>query len=208
MIVRAPATGPGRTTTALRRLVLLCACLAGAALGGCKVDTVHPIVPVAESRGDADLHGVWRHREQDEVTYLHIGAQFAIGEASEGQPLRIVIVDHKPSGVSEESYVAYAARVGGQRYLCVVQEANGRREGYLLVRYRLADRQSLRVATVNGEALRAAIRAGKIQGTVRGEGLAADTTITAEPAAIAAFLASAGDGLFNPPVLLRRVAER
>ena len=194
--------------TAMRPLVLLCLCLVGAALGGCKVDTVQPVVPLAEARDDAALHGVWRHREKDEVTYVHIGAAAVIGDVKEGQPLRLVMVDHKPAGVDVEAYVAYGARVGSQRYLSVVQEENGRREGYLIVRYRVVDRNAVRFSTVNAEALGAAIRAGRIQGTVRGEGLSAETTITAEPAAIASFLATAGDGLFNAPVLLRRVAER
>ena len=176
-------------------------------LAGCKVDAVEPIVPLADARADSALFGVWRYREKDEVTYLHVGPAGALGEAKEGQPMRIVIVDHKPSGVSVEDYLAYGARVGRERYLSVAQEENGKREGYLFVRYRV-EGGVVRFATVDGKALAAAIRAGRIQGTVSGEGLATDATITAGSASIAALLAASGDTLFNPPVVMRRVSPR
>jgi len=175
-----------------------------AVLAGCKVDAVEPIVPLASARADPALYGVWRYRERDAVTYVHVGPAFALGEAKAGEPMRIVIVDHKPSGVTVEDYLAYGSRVGRDRFLSVAQEQDGKREGYLFVRYRVAG-DAVRFASVDGNALAAAIRAGRVEGTVRGEGLAAEATITAGSPAIAAFLATADDALFNKPFVLRRV---
>ena len=193
--------------TRLRLLVLSTLLLVSAALGGCKIDAVEPIVPLASAQADPALYGVWRHREGDETTYVHIGPAIALGGPKEGQPMRIVIVDHKLTGVTVEDYTVYGARVGRHRYLSVAQEEQGKREGYLFVRYRV-DGGTVRFASVDGKALADAIRAGRIQGTVRGEGLGTDATITADPQAIAAFLAASGDALFNRPVTLRRVAAR
>jgi hypothetical protein len=192
----------------LRSVALLSLLALAAALGGCKVDGVNPVVPLASAQADTALYGAWRFREKDELTYVHIGPDFALGDAKEGQPMRIVIVDHKRNGLTEEDYVAYGARAGRHRFLSVAQEEKGRREGYLYVRYALLDGNAIRFATVNQEALGAAIKAGRIKGTVRGEGLSAETVITADPAETAAFLAAAGDDLFNPPVVLRRVPPR
>ncbi len=190
------------------RLLLLWTLVATAAvLAGCKVDAVEPIVATASAQADPALYGVWRFREKDELTYVHIGPASTLGAAKEGQPMRIVMVDHKPNGMSVEEYLAYGAHVGRARYLSVAQEENGKREGYLFVRYRV-EGDAVRFATVNDKALAQAIRAGRIEGTVRGEGLGAEATITAGSPAIAAFLATSGSALFNAPVMLRRVPAR
>ncbi len=191
-----------------RPLVLLTLCLAASVVAGCKVDTVEPIVPIASAQADARLYGVWRYRDKGELIYVHIGPEWALGPAKEGQPMRIVMVDHKRNGLTDEVHVAYGARVGKARYLSVMQEYDGKREGYLVVRYSLPEADVVRFATIRGESLAAAIRAGRIKGTVRGEATSEEGTITAEPAAIAAFLAAGGDELFNPPVVLRRVPDR
>lgn len=191
----------------LRLLALSMVAALAAVLAGCKVDAVEPIVPLASAQADPALYGVWRFREKDDLTYVHIGSAFALGEAREGQPMRVVIVDHQRNGVTVEDYLAYGTRIGRDRYLSVAQEQNGKREGYLFVRYRV-EGNAVRFATVDGKALAAAIRAGRVQGTVQGEGLATDATITAGSPAIATFLADDGGKLFNPPVVLRRLPSR
>lgn len=193
--------------TTWRRLAWWLLAAFAAVLAGCKVDAIEPIVPLASAQADPALYGVWRYREQDEVTFVHIGAAFTLGEAKEGQPMRIVVVDHKPSGVTVDDYLAYGARIGRDRYLSIAQDEQGRLQGYLFVRYRI-DGGALRFATVDGKALADAIRGGRIEGTVRGDAPFADATITAGSAAIAQWLPGAGRTLFNPPMTLRRVATR
>ena len=70
--------------TRLRLLVLSTLLLVSAVLGGCKIDAVEPIVPLAAAQADPALYGVWRHREGDETTYVHIGPAIALGGPKEG----------------------------------------------------------------------------------------------------------------------------
>ncbi len=180
-------------------------------LAACKIDSVNPISPLESAQPDPALYGLWRHRAKGELTYVHIGPEFSLraGAAAAADPrTRIVLVDHKPNGITDEAHVAYASRIGRQRYLNVVQVDEGRPVGYLFVRYTLIDANTLRFSTMNEEALKAAIGAGRIRGTTRGDGLASETAITAGSAEIENFLKSDGAKLFTTPVVLRRVQDR
>lgn len=183
-----------------------------ALLAACKIDSINPISPVESAQPDAGLYGLWRYRAKGELTYVHIGPEFSLRSgdpaAAEDPRTRIVLVDHKPNGITDEAHVAYASRIGRQRYLNVVQADEGRPVGYLFVRYTLIDGNTLRFSTMNEEALKAAIGAGRIRGTTRGDGLASETAITAGSAEIGNFLKSDGATLFTTPVVLRRVQDR
>ena len=181
-----------------------------AVLAGCKVDAVNPISPFDSSRPDTAIYGVWRYQDKDELSYLHIGPEFSLTDAASpgNRRTRIVVVDHKPGGLTDEAYVAFPSRVGKQRYLNVVQAEGATTVGYLFVQYTLVDRNTLRFATVDEKALEAAIRAGRIKGTTRGEGPSSQTVITAESAEIERFLAADGGKLFAAPLVVRRVSAR
>lgn len=181
-----------------------------AGLTGCKVDSVNPISSLDGARPDTAIYGVWRYQDKDELSYIHVGPEFALTDAAKpGNPrTRIVIVDHKRNGLTDEAYVAYTSRAGKQGYLNVVQAEGDKTVGYLFVRYSLLDRNTLRFATMDEDALAAAIRAGRIKGTTRGEGLSSETAITTESAEIERFLAAEGAKLFAAPVVVRRVPPR
>jgi len=181
-----------------------------AGLAGCKVDSVNPISSFGSAQPDAAIYGVWRYQAKDELSYIHIGPEFSLDDAAKAgnRRTRIVIVDHKPNGLTDEAYVAYTSRVGKQRYLNVVQAEGEKTVGYLFVRYTLVDRNTLRFATVDEDALKAAIRTGRIKGTTRGEGLSSETAITAESAEIEKFLSADGAKLFAKPFVVRRVPDR
>ncbi len=181
-----------------------------ALLAGCKVDSVNPISSIDRAQPDTAIYGVWRYKAGDELSYIHIGPEFALADAAkpESRRTRIVIVDHKRNGLTDEAYVAYTSRAGKQGYLNVVQAEGDKTVGYLFVRYSLLDRNTLRFATMDEDALAAAIRAGRIKGTTRGEGLSSETAITAESAEIERFLAAEGAKLFAAPVVVRRVPPR
>jgi hypothetical protein len=193
----------------VRRVIAL---LLIAAVAACKVDSIEPITPADESRPDPALYGVWQHREKDEIVYVHIGPEFSLSvdKPTRDTPrrMRIVLVEHKSNGLTDEEFVAHASRVGATRYLNVVQTERGKPVGFILVRYALADRQTLRFATINEERLKEAIRAGRIAGAARGGGLSSETSITAGSPELAAFLASEGDALFGKPIVLRRMPSR
>lgn len=181
-----------------------------AVLAGCKVDSVNPISSFESARPDTAIYGVWRYKDKDELSYLHIGPEFSLADAASpgNRRTRIVVVDHKRNGLTDEAYVAYTSRVGKQRYLNVVQADGARTVGYLFVQYTLVDRNTLRFATVDEDALEAAIRAGRIKGTMRGEGPSSQTVITADSPEIEGFLATDGGRLFASPFVVRRVQAR
>ncbi len=177
-------------------------------LAGCKVDSIHPISTLDGTRPDPALYGVWRYQAKGELTYVHIGPEFSLGDAATNTRTRIVMVDHKPNGITDEAYVAYSSRIGKRRYLNVVQVEDGKTVGFILVQYALLDDNTVRFSTMNEDALKAAIGAGRIKGTIHGEGLASQTAITAESAEIQNFLRNGGDRLFATPIVLGRVQDR
>lgn len=192
------------------RLSVAPLCLLIAVLTGCKVDSVNPISSLDSTQPDTAIYGVWRYQDKNELSYIHIGPEFSLTDATGpgNRRTRIVVVDHKRNGLTDEAYVAFSSRVGKQRYLNVVQAEGATTVGYLFVRYTLVDRNTLRFATMDEDALEAAIRAGRIKGTNRGEGSSSQTVITAESPEIEGFLATDGGKLFASPFVVRRVQAR
>jgi hypothetical protein len=191
----------------LRTCVVLILVLIAAS--GCRVDSVHPISAAESAETDTALYGVWRYPGKDELAYVHIGPEFALTTATDPaadkhKRTRIVIVEHKPNGMTDEAYVAHGSRVGKQRFLNVVQ-LDGGPAGFKFVRYGLVDRDTVRFSAISPEALKAAISAGRVKGSTRGEGLSAKTVITAESTEIVDFLRRHGDKLFGAPMTLKRV---
>ena len=178
-------------------------------LVGCKVDSINPISSFDNAQPDVALYGVWRYQTKGELTYVHIGPEFSqsIGDtaAAANKRTRIILVDHKPNGITDEAHVAHGSRVGKQRYLNVVQVEEGKPVGFVFVQYTLIDNNTLRFSTINDEVLKAAISAGRIKGTIRGEGAVSETAITAESGEIEKFLRHDGGKLFAKSVVLRRV---
>ncbi len=181
-------------------------------LPGCKVDSVNPISPIASAQPDTALYGVWRYKAEGDLSYLHIGPDFSLSTGDAGaapqKPTRIIIIDHKANGISEDSYLAYPSRIGKERYLNVPQVEAGKTAGYIIVRYTVLDKNTVRFATINEEVLKAAIKDGRIAGRTRGEGLASETAITADSPAIESFLRQEGGKLFGQSLLLKRVQDR
>lgn len=182
-------------------------------LVGCKVDSINPISSVDDAQPDIALYGVWRYRAKGELTYVHIGPEFSLRISDAAAPaangrIQIILIDHKRGGITEEAHVAHASRVGKQRYLNVVQVEGGKPVGFVFVHYTPIDRNTLRFSAMNDEALKSAIKAGRIKGTIRGEGLASETAITAESVEIERFLKQEGAKLFSEPVVLKRVPDR
>jgi hypothetical protein len=188
------------TNRLLRTLLPL---LLAIGLAGCRIDSVNPISPIETAEADPAIHGLWVYQAKDEVAYVHIGPEFALKsvrdpDAEKQKRTRIVVVDHKPNGMTDEAYVAHGSRLGKQRFLNVVQ-LDGGPSGFTFVRYALADRDTLRFSPVDPEQLKAAISAGHIKGTTRGQGLSARAVITADSAEIAAFLRRGAAKRLCPP---------
>ena len=178
-------------------------------VAGCKVDSINPITSLESTQPDVALHGVWRYKAKGELTYVHIGPAFSVtgGDAASvaNKRTRIIMIDYKPNGITDEAYVAYTSMIGKERYLNVVQVEDGKPVGYILVRYTLIANNTVRFSMMNEEVLKAAIRSGQIKGTTRGEGLTSETAITAESGEIESYLKRDGGKLFTNPVVLKRV---
>jgi hypothetical protein len=181
-------------------------------LSGCKVDSIHPISAVDATRPDPALAGLWRYKAKGDLAYVHIGPEFSLNTsdaaAGPAKGTRIIVIDHKRNGITDEAYIAYPSRIGKQRYLNVVQVEGGKPVGFVLVQYAFIDNSTLRFSMMNEDALKAAIASGQIKGESRGEGLTSETVITAESADIEAFLGRYGGKLFTNPFVLRRVPDR
>jgi hypothetical protein len=180
-------------------------------LVGCKVDSINPISSLDKAQPDVSLYGVWRYRINGELTYVHIGPEFSLSKsdaAAANKRIKIILIDHKPNGITEEAHVAHGSRVGKQRYLNVAQFEEGKPVGYIFVQYTLVDQNTLRFSAINDDLLKTAIRSGRIKGTIHGEGLTSETAITAESVEIESFLKQEGAKLFAKPVVLKRVQDR
>jgi hypothetical protein len=178
-----------------------------ASLAGCKVDSINPISSLEGAQPDTTLNGVWRYEAKGELVYVHIGPDFllATSDTAKKNRIRIILVDHKPNGITDDAYVAYASRIGRDRYLNVMQVEAGKPVGYIFVRYTLIDDNTVRFWMMNEEALKSVIRDGQIKGTTRGEALASETAITAESPEIENYLRRDGGKLFTNPVVLKRM---
>lgn len=182
------------------------------ALTGCKVDSINPIISIDRAKPDVALYGVWRHKAEDELTYVHIGPEFSLS-AGGTNPVannrtKIVLIDHKRNGITDESYIAYGSSIGKQRYLSVATIEDGKPVRFIIVKYAHIDKNNVRFSTINEDALKAAIRAGQIKGTIRGEGLTSEVTITAQSDEIEEFLRHDTGTLFANALILSRVQER
>ena len=87
----------------------------------------------------------------------------------------------------------------------MVQVEGNKTVGFIFVQYSVIDKNTVRFATIDQEALKAAIASGRIKGETRGEGLSSETVMTSESGDIQAFLSRYGGTLFTRPFVLHRV---
>jgi len=178
-------------------------------LAGCKVDSINPISPLESAQPDPTLYGAWRYKAKGELTYVHIGPEFSLATSgaapAPNKRTKIILIDYKPNGITDESYIAYASRIGTHRYLNVAQVEDGKTIGYIFVRYALTDNNTLRFSTIDEDVLKAAISSGQIKGTTRGDGVTSETAITAQSGEIEQYLRRDGAKLFTKSLALTRV---
>lgn len=197
-----------------RRALLWPALLLLLTLGGCELDALNPITPVESAQNDAALFGLWRVADEPDVMYVHIGPKESPADTdasgwrrvADPHRMQIVSVEHRASGIKQDSYVAHVSHVGGQRFLNMQNAKKGDDpKGYFFMRYAFADKDTLRASLIDGKALAAMIESGKIKGEVK-DGVLTEVLITADSAEIADFLARNPAGLFAKPVVLKRIA--
>jgi hypothetical protein len=182
-------------------------------LGGCELDALNPITPVESAQNDAALFGLWRVADEADAMYVHIGPQEVPAHSDDSgwrriadpHRLQIVSIEHRETGIKQDSYVAHVSRVGQQRFLNMQNAKRGDDSyGYFFMRYAFADKNTLRASLIDSKALAAMIEMGRIKGEVK-DGVLTEAVITADSAEIADFLARNQAGLFAKPVVLKRV---
>jgi hypothetical protein len=204
---------PGLFSVTFPAGIRLLAFVALALAGGCRLDAVNPITPVEQAQNDEALFGVWRARDGDSVMYVHIGPKTFLaktgdsgfGRVADAQRIDIAVIEHHPTGFTQDSYVAHVSRVGRQRFLNVEAPPQGSDPGgYYYVHYALTGKNLLRVSLIDSKVLGAMIFSGKIEGVVK-DGALSEATITAGSAEILEFIERNRASLFAKPLLLKRV---
>lgn len=183
---------------------------------GCD-DSKVPLSDPAASKPDARLAGVWRFRdpkEPGEVTYYHVGR--ADEKLPEGV-MRVVAVGHDRGNVSPaENLLVFPTVLEGKTYLNVTDGSEKalkvlREKGwtamdkYFILRYEV-DGDKLTCWIMDPDAKEKAIKAGKIQGTVKDY----DIRFTDTTENLAQFVAGVGDSLYieDEPRRMERIAAK
>jgi hypothetical protein len=186
----------------------LALCL-GLILSACYPPTTsHPVGTTAGLKVDAALTGTWRGVNDDgKPSYFHFLAP------SDGT-LSVIIAESGPKAEDWNYVTLTTAKLGANRFMNARMEiSNGKPEsadapaGTVPVLYRIDAKGVMTLSMMDETAVKAAIRAGKIKGTIE-KGEMGDAVITAEPAALDKFLATpAGLALFAKPFFTVKKVE-
>lgn len=188
----------------IRRLLVPGAVLVLTALCACVPISSRPLSAPEAAHLDRRLVGGWRVAA-NESAWTHV--YFSRRSAGSGA-MRIVVLEPRKDGtLAMDAYEGFATRLPGADFLNIAySEGDGRRSGYVLVRYRVREDGRLEVALPDEGRLKAAVAAGRIGGLIEARGSGTELTLTATPAALAEFLLSpAGEAAFQPPQLLERL---
>jgi hypothetical protein len=190
------------TTLALAAALILSACY--------PPTTSHPVGTTAGLKVDTALTGTWRGVADDgKPSYFHFLAP------SDGTQ-SVIIAESGPKAEDWNYVTLTTAKLGANRFMNARMEiANGKPEsgdaeapaGTVPVLYRIDAKGVMTLAMMDETAVKAAIRAGRIKGTIE-KGEMGDAVITAEPAALDAFLATpAALALFAKPFFTVKKVE-
>ncbi|HTT09107.1 MAG TPA: hypothetical protein VMH34_10000 [Gammaproteobacteria bacterium] len=163
-------------------------------LAGCVVTLPQPLTPVAKAKIDKALLGTWRDEEQTLT---------AVVEAQDGHGLNITVTELASDGQTRTShYQGHTSILKGKHYLNLHGEESG--EGYLLMRYSVKG-DVTEMSLLDPGATRTAVRRGEIAGKADDSTYAPEVNLTADAAAIAAFIVKHQSELFKNPARLLRV---
>ncbi len=191
----------------MTRIKIVAALAAMLVLAACYPPTTsHPLGTTGGARPDPALSGTWKGINSDgKPFYLHLLPQ------SDGT-LSAVLVESGPKAEDWNVVTATTATLGANRYMNArMLWTNGKPEGAppgtVPVLYRFDAKGALTFALMDEDAVKAAIAAGRIKGTVE-KGQFGDAKITADPKALDAFFASpAVTKLFADPLFTVRKVE-
>lgn len=168
-------------------------------LAGCSsVVTVQPLPQTRDQREHALLEGEWL--SEDSVVSLRF--------ASDGVG-RIAALDWRDDRFQiEEARLMICKGVAGSYFTVRVREHGAWEDNYYFARYRLTSRGDLLVWVPTVDVFRAAVAAGRLEGTVAKGKWGTSVTVTSAPEKLLAFLEGRHNGnLFEweEPIILRRL---
>jgi hypothetical protein len=181
------------------RIALALALAAALALSACYDTTTHPLGTTAGIKRDPALIGTWKGVSADgKPGYFHFLAQ------TDGSITVLIVGDDKVS--NDWNVATVTTTMLGANHLMNARLVEGdgkpitdQPPGTVPVLYRIDAKGTLTVALPQSEAVRAAIKAGKIKGRIEA-GAYGDTTITADPRTLDVFFARPDvDKLFAEP---------
>ncbi len=169
---------------------------------GC-VDSQAPLSSADTAKVDEGIVGTWRESTNDGETIYHVGLA---GDKYPAGMLRIVTVtSHNSTLEAPSHYIGYTTTLNGKSYLnLVMDEAKIKSfgqsgwdaekvDGYFFVKYKL-DGDKGTVWSIDSNARKEAIKAGKIKGVMEGQD---DSHFTDSSENVAKLLSAAGDDLWS-----------
>ena len=189
-------------------------------LTGCLPESKNPLSLPSTSRIDQRLEGAYAQRNKDAKddpgywVFHYRGVRSKSGKLAGTTPwLEILSVEaRKDGGLKTERYEALTVSLAGHDYMSFIEIPENRAQTkalpYSFVRYEVNWRGDMRIWIADNKAFAAAIKAGKIRGTVV-HGKYGDTVkITDTTVHLAAFVAASDPkALFTgDPMVLRHLA--
>ena len=189
-------TNPFPVWLAMASALLLGACL--------PVTSLHPIGSTAAAAPDAALPGAWRGKMKGAESASTL---YVLPQKDGGTALFVTEPGRKEAG-SWGSFAITTATLGANHFINareVIDEgkpAEGKMAtSFFSLLYRISG-NSLTLYLLDEKKTAAAIKAGKLKGTVE-EGTDGDVAITEDPAPLDRFMAGkAGAALFGPPLMV------
>ena len=188
--------------TALTRVVRLAA---GFVLGALLLAACVPTSenPVLSKTGGSDpaLIGTWRGKmEGGSPVYMHFL------KTKEGGITALLVTEADKSDDGWAWFEIVTAEVKDTRYISALwhlddgKPVEDREKGYHLMRYEIRPDGTLQMFAVNEEKLTQAVKDGKVEGKIEGEGAATEVRLTASSEKLAKFLKRAKPAdLFDKP---------
>lgn len=187
-----------------RRLYVPAAVLAALAVAACVPISSRPLSDPAAARVDRRLEGGWRLISSS-GPWVHV--YFSRHAANEGM-MRVIVMEPRRDGtLTVDSYTGFATHLRGGDFLNIsYSEDQGRRRGYVFVRYRVLPDKRLEIALPDESRLKAAVAQGHITGAVEPRASGSEVTLTAKPRELEEFLTSKkGAAVFQAPQMLERL---
>jgi len=166
-------------------------------IGACVVEFRHPLPPPDPFRPDPKLLGAWTPVEDVDERI-----QF---EARESGWMDVVYLTHlgDAEGLSVETFEAYSASVGKERFLCLRPRPTGRAAlqtrqnagDYLLAHYRIRGRR-MSLTLLSQPKLEALVEAGVLDGVVHDDADVVSVTVHTPSEQLAAIIADQGVDAF------------